>query len=52
MEETLQQTIKRLSFCRDCIDRSYEAGKEEYERLDKMIEELRQKEQNRNKKEE
>lgn len=51
MEETLQQTIKRLCFCRDCIDRSYEAGRLEYERLDGMIKDLRIKEKVRNKKE-
>lgn len=40
MNETLEQTIKRLKFCRDCISKSYEAGRMKYERLDKMVEEL------------
>jgi len=25
MNETLEQQIKRLEFCRDCIDQSYKA---------------------------
>lgn len=41
MSETIEQTIKRLEFCRDCIDRSYEAGRMEYERLERMISELK-----------
>ena len=49
MEETLQERIKRLCFCRDCIDKTYEAGRMEYERLDTMIEELRRKEKIQNK---
>lgn len=40
MSETLEQTIKRLKFCRDCTNKYYEVGRLEYERLDKMIEEL------------
>ena len=30
MNETLEQQIKRLEFCRDCIDQSYKAGRDEY----------------------
>lgn len=41
MNETLEQQIKRLEFCRDCIDQSYKAGK--YNRLERMIEELKEK---------
>lgn len=26
MNETLEQQIKRLEFCRDCIDQSYKLG--------------------------
>lgn len=44
MEETLQQRIKRLKLCRDCIDRTYQAGLEAYERLDKEIEKLEKQE--------
>lgn len=51
MEETLQQTINRLCFCRDCIDRTYEAGRLAYEHLDREIENLRKKEKVQNKKE-
>ena len=40
MNETLEQQIKRLEFCRDCIDQSYKA---EYNRLERMIEELKEK---------
>lgn len=43
MNETIEQTIKRLEFCRDCIDRSCEAGRMEYERLERMISELKNK---------
>lgn len=43
MNETIEQIIKRLEFCRDCIDRSYEAGRMEYERLERMISELKNK---------
>lgn len=42
MNETLEQQIKRLEFCRDCIDRSYKAGRDEYNRLERMIEELKE----------
>lgn len=42
MNETLEQQIKRLEFCRDCIDRSYPAGRDEYHRLERMIEELKE----------
>lgn len=42
MNETLEQQIKRLEFCRDCIVLDYDAGRAEYERLDRMIEELKQ----------
>ena len=41
MNESLEQTIRRLELCRDCIDCSYEAGAMEYMRLDTMIEGLR-----------
>lgn len=37
------QQIKRLEFCRDCIDQSYKAGRDEYNRLERMIEELKEK---------
>ena len=43
MNETLEQQIKRLEFCRDCIDQSYKAGRDEYNRLERMIEELKEK---------
>lgn len=42
MNETLEQQIKRLEFCRDCIDQSYQAGRDEYNRLERMIEELKE----------
>jgi len=42
MNETLEQEIKRLEFCRDCIVLDYDAGREEYNRLERMIEELKQ----------
>ena len=42
MNETLEQQIKRLEFC-DCIDQSYKAGRDEYNRLERMIEELKEK---------
>ena len=38
-----EQQIKRLEFCRDCIDQSYKAGRDEYNRLERMIEELKEK---------
>ena len=41
MNESLEQTIKRLEFCRDCIDQFYEAGQKEYNRLECIIEELK-----------
>lgn len=46
MIETKEETIKRLKFCRDCIDRHYKVGAEEYDRLDKIIEELEKEETN------
>ena len=42
MNETLELQIKRLEFCRDCIVLDYDAEKEEYNRLERMIEELKQ----------
>ena len=42
MNETLEQQIKQLEFCRDCIVLDYDAGREEYNRLERMIEELKQ----------
>lgn len=42
MKETLEERIKRLEFCRDCIDTSYEAGTMEYERMDNIIAEMKQ----------
>ena len=42
MNETLEQQIKRLEFCRDCTDQSYQAGRDEYNRLERMIEELKE----------
>lgn len=42
MNETLEQQIKRLEFWRDCIDQSYQAGRDEYNRLERMIEELKE----------
>lgn len=42
MNETLEQQIKRLEFCHDCIDQSYQAGRDEYNRLERMIEELKE----------
>ena len=42
MNETLEQQIIRLEFCRDCIDQSYPAGRDEYHRLERMIEELKE----------
>ena len=43
MNETIEQQIKRLEFCRDCIVLDYDAGREEYNRLEQMIEDLKQK---------
>ena len=43
MNETLDLQIKRLEFCRDCIVLDYDAGREEYNRLEQMIEDLKQK---------
>ena len=43
MNESLEQQIRRLEFCRDCIVLDYDAGKEEYNRLEMMIEELKKK---------
>lgn len=43
MNESLEQQIRRLEFCRDCIVLDYDAGKEEYSRLEMMIEELKKK---------
>lgn len=48
MNETLEQQIKRLEFCRDCIDRTYKAGSDEYNRLEIIIEELKSKIKNKN----
>lgn len=42
MNETLDLQIKRLEFCRDCIVLDYDAGREEYNHLERMIEELKQ----------
>ena len=42
MNETLELQIKRLEFYRDCIVLDYDAEKEEYNRLERMIEELKQ----------
>lgn len=42
MKETLQERICRFTFVRDCIDTTYEAGRMEYKRLDKYIEEMKQ----------
>jgi hypothetical protein len=42
MDETLEQRIKRLKFCRDCIVLDYDTGRKEYERLERMIKELKQ----------
>ena len=42
MNETLEQQIKRLEFCRDCIAQSYQEGREEYNRLERMIDELKE----------
>ena len=41
MKETLDLQIKRLEFCRDCIVLDYDAGREEYNRLERMIEDLK-----------
>ena len=41
MDETLEQQIRRLEFCRDCIVLDYDAEKEEYNRLEMVIEELK-----------
>lgn len=41
MNETLDLQIKRLEFCRDCIVLDYDAGREEYNRLKRMIEDLK-----------
>ena len=43
MNETLEQQIRRLEFCRNCIVLDYDAGKEEYNRLEMVIEELKKK---------
>lgn len=50
MDETLEQQIRRLEFCRDCIVLDYDAGKEEYNRLEMVIEKLKkEKEKDMNK---
>ena len=41
MNETLDPQIKRLEFCRVCIVLDYDAGREEYNRLERMIEDLK-----------
>lgn len=41
MKETLVESIKRLTFCRDCIDVSCKSGKMEYDRHDGMIEKMK-----------
>lgn len=41
MNEALELQIKRLEFCRDCIVLDYDAGREEYNHLERMIEELK-----------
>ena len=41
MNETLDLQIKRLEFCRDCIVLDYDAVREEYNRLERMIEDLK-----------
>ena len=41
MNETLDLQIKRLEFCRDCIVLDYDAGREEYNHLERMIEDLK-----------
>ena len=46
MEETLEQQIKRLEYCRDCIDRTYQAGQNEYDRLEHIIKELKNRNMN------
>lgn len=43
MNEPLEQQIRRLEFCRDCIVLDYDAEKNEYNRLEMMIEELKKK---------
>lgn len=42
MNETIEQQIRRLEFCRDCIVLDYDAGRVEYNRLEQMIEDLKQ----------
>lgn len=42
MKETLQERICRFTFVRDCIDVTNEAGRMEYEWVDKYIEEMKQ----------
>lgn len=42
--EKTDETIKRLEYSRDCIDTTYQAGMDEYNRLDTMIKELKQNE--------
>lgn len=41
MKETLEEKIRRMEFCRDCIDTSYESGRLENERLEHIIAELK-----------
>ena len=41
MNETLEQQIRRLEFCRNCIVLDYDAGKEEYNRLEMVNQENR-----------
>lgn len=33
MKETIEQTIKRLHFCQNCIDTTYQGGMDAYELL-------------------
>lgn len=46
MKETLEERIKRMEFCRNCIDTSNEAGKMEYERLEKIILDMKEQKNN------
>jgi hypothetical protein len=43
MNETIEQTIKRLRFCQGCIDKFARGGMEAYELLERQISELESK---------
>ena len=43
MNETIEQTIKRLRFCQGCINKFSKGGMDAYELLERQISELENK---------